>query len=243
MTSIPALLTVDPTGPAETNAVNFGGVNIQEASGADWNTLNTWTDGLAASVSAIEFPGTTYDIQIGQRVRNPAGSTSSSFPGNTLQVDGPGTVLDGNVAAGNVTGEFRTKHSIDPATVFFPNLILNGGQLDCGDNGTIIIQGQITVGTNAVGTNGIIYVNSGGAGTTRNYEMDAYITGHGSMEYAGEFDSGEKPDHWRYECHVFKQHLYGNLDSGLRHPAREWQQFTGHQYHHRQGPRRVANSL
>ncbi len=185
VTSIPAFLTVQATGPAETNAANFGGVNIQEAAGADWNTVNTWTDGLAASISAIEFPGTTYEVQIGQRVRNPAGSTSSAFPGNTLQIDGTGTVLDGNVAAGNATGEFRTKHSIDPATVFFPNLILNGGQLDCGDNGTIVIQGQITVGTNAVGTNGIIYVNGGGAGTTRNYEIDSYITGNGSMEYAG----------------------------------------------------------
>jgi hypothetical protein len=59
---------------------------------------------------------------------------------------------------------------------------MNGGQLDNGDNGGLVIQGEIDVLANTP-----IYADNA-AGNDRPYQIDAGLTGNGSIEYH-DFDS------------------------------------------------------
>lgn len=171
ITSIVATLTVLPTSPATNITLNFGGAPIVQPAGFDWNTVTNWSDGNPASLSVYSSPGSTYDVVVGSRLRSPAGTNYVAFPGNVLTVDGDGTFENGTLTA---VGEFRFKHP-DPGTNYFKKLVLNGGQLDNGDNGLIVIQGEINVTTNSS-----IYVDSA-AGTDRSYEIDAALTGTGDL--------------------------------------------------------------
>ena len=170
VTSSPAAtLTVNPAQTTPTVTLS-----IQQASGNDWNTVNQWSDGNPAKTSAAANPATVYELLPGSRLRSPNNGTNDTFPGATLKVDGNGAYVNSPGATAPVA-ELRFKQ-LDPGIVNFPNLILNGGQLDAGNNGTIILQGKITVATNST-----IYVDSGGS--LRSFRIDSVLTGSGNLAW------------------------------------------------------------
>ena len=179
LTSSVATLTV-----LATNAAQNITLSAQEAAGQDWNTAGVWSDslgGVAASVSAAAFPGSTYELLPGSRLRTPAAPPNNIFPGIVLTNDGTG-VFTNNPAAGAPNAEIRLKQTnpgaiTNPAVVVFPRLVMNGGQVDLGNDGLAVIQGEIDIITNA-----IFYVDSAG-GANRWYQIDAFLTGSASIEY------------------------------------------------------------
>ena len=178
VTSQVATLTVLATGPALNEVLNYDYANsgspapIVQGIGADWNTLTNWSDGQPAALSAYANPGSSYDVPLGARLRSPAGTNYAVFPGNILTVEGGGVFENATLTG---IGELRFKHSSDPATNYYSRLVLNGGQLDNGDNGTVVVQGHLEVaGTSA------IYVDSG-AGTDRGVQIDSWLTGSGNL--------------------------------------------------------------
>jgi hypothetical protein len=183
VTSSVAMLTVLPTGPATNDTLNYGGTPIVQPQGDDWNTPTNWIDGQPADVSALSNPGSTYEVVVGSRLRTPAGTNYNVFPGVKLTIDGGGNFENdaGNVNPVSV-GEFRFKNNNSPSTNYFNNLVLGGGQLDIGDNISVVLQGQLNVLSNST-----IYVDSG-AGEDRGYQIDAQLTGSGNLfwhQYSG----------------------------------------------------------
>ncbi len=184
ITSSVATLAVLPTSPATHFILNFGGTPIVEGVGSDWNNANVWNPGgLPASTSAYANPGSSYELVAGSRMRNPAATTYNFFPGATtsLIVDGDGIVENGTV---NKVSEIRFKNSAAGSattggfysTNYFPNLVLNGGELNIGDNTSIVIQGKVTAVTNS------IFYTSGG-GTNQSFQIDACLTGGGNIQF------------------------------------------------------------
>ncbi len=168
VTSLVATLTVQPVGSPLT--ITMSG---QEPINSDWETASYWSDGRAASRSAVGSPGSTYEILPGAIMRTPGGAASTNFPGAILKLDGNG-VFDNTVPP--TTSELRFKHA-DPGIVYFKKLILNGGQLGNGDNGTVILTGEIDVVSNTP-----IYATVGST-AERPFQIDAWLTGNGSFEY------------------------------------------------------------
>jgi hypothetical protein len=158
-------------------------MSAQEAAGSDWNSLGEWNDpqgGLPASVSAVEYPGSIYEVLQGARLRSPATATSEVFPGVELLLDGTGVWVN-NPPAGTNQGEIRLKQT-DPLTgygsVTFPLLVMNGGQMDLGNDGVCFVDGVIDVVSN-----GIFYSDSG---DDRGYVINAQLTGSNSIQYFGD---------------------------------------------------------
>jgi hypothetical protein len=175
-TSLVATLTVLPTGPAENITMS-----VQEAVGQDWNTTGEWIDGqggLPASTSALEYPGSTYEVLPGGRLRSPAEAIPyTNFPGAQLTVDGNGVFVD--LPTGPPQGEIRFKQGQSGGIVYFPLLIMAGGQLDNGNASTLdVIQGNIDIVSNTP-----IYADDSGSTGIRPYQIDAYLFGNGSVEY------------------------------------------------------------
>jgi hypothetical protein len=177
-TSSVATLTITPVGAPETIIMT-----VQQASGNDWNTGTDWSDGNAASVSAVQFPGSTYTINPPGRMRSPAAAGVVTFPAtnpfapSSVIVNGNGVFVNNNPPANAALAEIRFKNSSNPGTVIFQKLVMNGGQLDAGSGGLIIIGGEMDILTNTP-----IYVDSGGD-ATRPYQIDAWLTGTGTVEY------------------------------------------------------------
>ncbi|HSU52424.1 MAG TPA: immunoglobulin domain-containing protein, partial [Candidatus Dormibacteraeota bacterium] len=170
-TSTVASLSILP--PAVNLTLNYGGNPIQEAQGLDWDSPTNWSDGFAASTSAAFNPGVSYEVPAGARLRSPAASDASSFPGQVLKIDGSGVWVNGSDAT---IGEVRFKHN-DGGTVFIPRLVMNGGELDTGDNGVVILRGRIDILANTP-----IYVDSA-ANLDRSYQIDSFLTGNGTIEF------------------------------------------------------------
>lgn len=175
VTSVVATLTVLPTGPALDLTLDYGGTPIQQAQGLDWNTLTNWSDGRAASVSALANPGSTYHVVAGARLRSPDAAAYSAFPGEVLRVEGD-SVWNVNTGAGATIGEIRFKQA-NPGTVLFKRLVMAGGQFDLGNDGLVIISGRIDIATNTP------FSNNNTA--DRGYRIDAQLTGNGTIEYHG----------------------------------------------------------
>lgn len=187
-TSASAALTILASGPPITiTTTEF------EAGGSDWDTAASWNDDLAASVSVYANPGSTYEILAGTLERTPV-STNAVFPGNVLVVDGNGVLLDGASAAftnNGTTGELRLKESgtitatnfgttyTQGGTVTFPDLQLNGGQIDNGSSSSVAINGQIDVLADSS-----IYVDSAANGSVRPIQINALLTGSGMITYS-----------------------------------------------------------
>jgi len=171
-TSAPAIMTILPTYAAEQITTS-----AFESIGQDWNTAGVWSDGNPASLSALEYPGSTYEVLAGALLRTPAESVPyTNFPGVSLQIDGNG-VWTNNPAAGSAQGELRLKENVNQQIIYFPLLIMNGGQIDNGNTFVAILQGTVEVLSNTP-----VYVDSGG-GAGRIYQIDATLTGNGSFEY------------------------------------------------------------
>ena len=175
----PATLTVSPPGPAINFTLNYGGSPIVQGSGSDWNTVNNWNPGgLSATASLLANPGSTFEAVTGSRLRTPA--TNSTFPVQ-LTLDGSG-IYENDTANPTNVSELRFKNSSAVPTNIFNSLVLNGGQLDAGVNGTEIIQGNMTVAANST-----IYVDTS-AGNDRGYRIDSQLSGSGNLfwhQYGG----------------------------------------------------------
>ena len=171
LTSSLATLTMLPTQPAE--AITMSN---QQAAGSDWDTGSDWSDGNPASISAFEFPGSTYEVLAGARLRTPAAIEDAVFPGNVLTIDGDG-VFTNSPAVGASAAEIRFKQPASGSSVTFKKLVMNGGQLDLGNDGLLLIEGEIDILTNTP-----MYVDSGG-NANRQFQIDAWLTGTGSIEY------------------------------------------------------------
>lgn len=176
VTSAPAILTLLPTFPP----IQPIAIGTFEPQGDDWNTAGVWNDGqggLPASTSALEYPGSTYEVQAGALLRTPtAAVTYTNFPGVSLQIDGDGVWIN-SPAAGSAQGELRFKEALNQEIVYFPLLIMNGGQIDNGSTLAVVIQGTMDVVSNTP-----IYVDTSGA-AGRIYQIDAGLIGNGSIEY------------------------------------------------------------
>ena len=181
--AVVSLLVQATNGIATAYTLDFTGLPIQQVAGLDWNSLNNWNpDGDSAANTAPARPGSTYTVVPGARLRSTAAVSSAIFPGQFT----PGTKLilagigvwTNNAAAGDLTmGELRFKHN-NPGTNFFRQLVMNGGQLDNGDNGMITLQGEMDILANTP-----IYVDNAAADTTRAYRIESWLTGNGNIEY------------------------------------------------------------
>ncbi len=187
-TSASATLTIlSPGGPETITTTEF------EGQGTDWDTAASWSVGLAASVSVYANPGSTYEIVAGTLERTPV-STNAVFPGNVMVIDGDGNLLDGNSSTftnNTTTGELRLKESgtvtatnfgtvyTQGGTITFPDLQLNGGQIDNGSASAVIINGQIDVLANSS-----IYADSAAVGSIRSIQINALLTGTGTITYS-----------------------------------------------------------
>ncbi len=182
ITSSVAALTVLPISPATNFTLNYGGTPIAQSTGKDWNTANNWNPGgLPASTSAYAYPGSSYELVVKSRLRNPAATTYNIFPGASLVVNGNGIIENGTV---NNVSEVRFKNSAAGSSLaggfystnYFPNLVLNGGQLNIGDNTTIVLQGKVTMAANSV-------IYNSGSGTNQSYQIDSCLTGSGNLQF------------------------------------------------------------
>ena len=175
-TSTVSTLIVNPTYPAIIPITLAG----QEAIGQDWDTTGMWNDGqggLPASISSVEFPGSTYEVLPGARLRSTDSAATAAFPGGLLTIDGNGVYVN-NPGATALVGEFRFKQLANSvATVTVPKLVMNGGQLDLGNDGVVTVLGEIDIVTNTP-------INNNGT-TDRGYILNAWLRGTGSVEYHG----------------------------------------------------------
>ena len=119
-------------------------------------------------------------------LRTPLNPRTAIFPGNVLTVDGNGVWVNGPSATTTNTTEIRFKQppnqvppnlGLVPGTVVFKRLVLNGGQIDSGNDGLIIIQGEIDVATNSTIYNDNV--------NDRGYRIDSFLTGTGTIEFHG----------------------------------------------------------
>jgi hypothetical protein len=186
--SPPAVLSVAEPSSAQTiDTLGF------EASGDDWNTATNWSDDNPASLSAYSEPGSTYQIVPGTLERTP-GSNNAAFPGNVLVVEGNGVLIDGGSAtfsSETTTGEMRMKQSgstsvtnfgtvfTDGGTISFPDLQLNGGQIDNGTSSRVTLEGKLDILTNSA-----IYVDSAADGSIRTIQVNSFLTGAGTVTYS-----------------------------------------------------------
>jgi hypothetical protein len=207
-----ATLTVLATNPPENITLNYGGVPIQQPQGASWETVNNWSDGQAASVSAPQKPGSTYEVVAGARLRSLTNGPDVTFPGVQLTVDGDGVWVNNN---GATIGEIRFKHNV-AATNRFHKLVMNGGQLDQGDNTLIVIAGEMDILANTP-----IYVDSSAA-QDRSYQIDAWLTGTGSIEwrqfgssFTGNLNITGTSNTFSGQWHVFQGALLGSGTNSL----------------------------
>jgi hypothetical protein len=170
--STAGVLTVLATGPETNFTLNFPGTNVVEGSGADWNTTNSWNPlGLSATILTVAYPGSTFEIFTGSRLRSPA--TAATFPGVQLTLDGSGVFENGGT--GNPTNVSELRFKNNDVTNYLSSLVLNGGEIDAGNSGTLIIQGGMTVAANST-----IYVDNSTV-TDRGVRIDSLLSGTGNL--------------------------------------------------------------
>ena len=163
----------------------------QSAVNQDWETDGFWSDGNPASVSAAANPKNIYIIPAGGRMRSPHNSPAETFPGAELRIDGDGGYYPNN-AADEPVAELRFKQDANFGTVFFPNLVMNGGELGTGNGGTVVIQGKMTIAADST--------IKGNSNLDRGYRIDALLTGSHLIAY------------YQNEENVFKSDWTNNLN-------------------------------
>jgi hypothetical protein len=177
------------------SAANFT-TNVQQASGDanHWNAA-IWSPGPIAPTA-----GNTYEVLAGGRVRSPNGTVASggtatdnqtfTFPGDSLQLDGNGF---SNTPAS--AGELRLKQNYNGATFNFPGvggnpgLILNGGQINDGEERILKISGivgTVTGKTSSINPGGQAIIDISAA---RGFNFLATLVGDGnlSLDYGHDF--------------------------------------------------------
>ncbi len=170
VTSTVVTLTVQSVGPPE-NITNL----LAQTGGQSWETAATWSDGLAASVSAPSKPGSAYYVPANTSLRTPPGAASSTFPGNTLEFQGNGSFTTTIAGSGSSALIMKTSNG---GIVNFPKLIMNGGQIfnfvDSG--GSTVIGGEMQVIANTP-------IYAADDTSSRSIRIEAKLTGDGNIEY------------------------------------------------------------
>jgi hypothetical protein len=177
-------LTVSPPG---TNSGQGGAAILttvaSEAAGTDWTAAIWQTNGTGTAVSPVAgntyvcvTDGTSYgNSTANTRLRNPAAAGVQTFPGNslTLNTNCELRAKGGTVGESNVTLNFPGENGA-------PGLILNGGVLNAGDDGTYPVTGSILVAAPSYLCNG---ANGGGGGgePNRSFNITATLAGSGSI--------------------------------------------------------------
>ena len=107
-------------------------------------------------------------------MRSPNNSPAERFPGAELRIDGDGGYYPNNLTNEPVA-ELRFKQDANFGTVFFPNLVMNGGELGTGNGGTVVIQGKMTIASDST--------IKGNSNLDRGYRIDALLTGSHMISY------------------------------------------------------------
>jgi fibronectin type 3 domain-containing protein len=148
-------------------------------------TANKWSDAIWNPGPVAPTAGNTYEVILGAsnpaRIRNPASGSGDAtigvktFPGDTLTL--------------NTNTEIRAKGTGN--TINFPGvngnagLIMNGGNIDTGDNGVFFCSGVMLVQSNSSFTCG----DSGG-NNTRGWSVSAQIRGSAALTVWKMFPGG-----------------------------------------------------
>ncbi len=179
-------------------AANFI-ATAQQSSGAFWDSTSFWNPGgLTATATIAGDPAATFELKIGSRMRSPNGSTFSTFPGtaaNTLTADGTGLFFDPNTAgtlynANESEIRFKQGGSSDLANgatgnpgfgvIVIANLIMNGGLLDTGNAGTVVLTNGVITVTNGYGTNMMSYFYNDGF-LDRGFQIYSQLAGSANL--------------------------------------------------------------
>ncbi|HYG23905.1 MAG TPA: LamG-like jellyroll fold domain-containing protein [Verrucomicrobiae bacterium] len=168
--SQPATISVNPVSAAEeiTNSVVQPG-------GQDWNTGSAWSDGLAANVSAVSKPGSTYHVVVGGGLRTPNTTASVTFPGEVLTIYGSGVFDSTHAGIASLILKGR-----GAGETVFPRLVMNGGQIlsFTDNNDPTSLGGEIEIAANTPISGS---TTSGG----RSITINAKLTGSATIEYRG----------------------------------------------------------
>ncbi|HEY6226139.1 MAG TPA: hypothetical protein VI282_03345, partial [Verrucomicrobiae bacterium] len=146
---------------------------VQQAGGLDWNSTGSWSNGLSAADTVTADPTATFELLPGSRLRSPNNGLDDTFPGSLLTVDGSGVFVN-NPGATALVSEIRFKQDVGGGRVTFPKLVMNGGQLDTGNDGTVTVSGEIDILKNTP------FYNDGP--NDRGFLVDAYLTGSADIE-------------------------------------------------------------
>ncbi|HEV8544198.1 MAG TPA: hypothetical protein VGR78_17555 [Verrucomicrobiae bacterium] len=150
---------------------------ITQGTGTDWNGA-IWTLDVGGPTVPPQ-PGNAYELidngtpfgaaLNNTRVRNPAVAGLQTFPGDSLTIDtnteirakGPGAILNFPGVGGK------------------PGLILNGGNLNAGDDAVFVITGRVEVAS----TSFIVPADNGGGAITplRGFNIAGELSGSGSL--------------------------------------------------------------
>jgi mono/diheme cytochrome c family protein len=154
-----------------------------EAAGTDWTAAIWQTNGTGLAVAPVAgdictclTDGTTYGNNTANtRIRNPAAAGVHTFPGNSLTLNANCELR----AKGGTIGESNVILNF-PGVNGQPGLILNGGILNGGDDGTYAITGNIQVASPSFICNG---TNGGGGGIALNraFNITGALSGPGSI--------------------------------------------------------------
>jgi len=179
--SVVAKLTVvPPLGPPTNATMSSIEPNVSPAD--DWNTASFWSNDLSASNTAVAYAGSTFEILPGGGMRTPYNVSSANFLGVSLTLDGNG--VWGNTA--NI-GQIMLKNS-DGGTVYFPNLVMKGGQINnyVDSSGNSTITGTINVLSNTP-------VAAGNTGSGGSIQIAGQLAGNGNIEYHAYSSSSFQP--------------------------------------------------
>ncbi len=172
------------TAPPDTHATNLLTTNVQ-ASGANW-TAAIWKtnngSGVPTGTAVAPTSGNTYTMifngtLVGNGLNNtrlrPPTSGNATFPGDSLTLN---TNTELRFKAGSV-GNIMTFAGVSGN----PGLILNGGMLNGGDDGTYPVRGYIRVTAPSFISHG---ANGGGGGISANRSVDfqGILDGTNSVE-------------------------------------------------------------
>jgi len=165
------------------HAINFVTRTIQ-ASGQNWNG-NIWSNTVSGGALVAPTSGNSYEVLSNALIRPPMTASSAGsplvFPGDSLQFDTGGSI--------------RLKSSAPPAAGYFSfnntggQLILNGGELDAGDDMLSVIFSTVNVITNTdTRINGgqdskTINVTTGTRQGFRNYVFFGGLSGGGNLTF------------------------------------------------------------
>jgi fibronectin type 3 domain-containing protein len=160
-------------------AANFT-TSVQQGSSTppnNWYTNNSGV-GIWQPGNTSPSPGNTYECVAGgnpTRIRNPTFGGIQTFPGDSLQLD--------------TNTEVRAKQTVTainfPGVSGNPGLIMNGGNMDTGDNAVFNVTGVILVQNPSSFTCG----DSGG-NNSRGWQITAEIRGNSSITVSKFFGGG-----------------------------------------------------